>query len=66
MDTSNLTIERVHHVGGETNNKERVTVVQFSFYKDKINIPRNCKKLKRTKISIFDNFSKEVMQTRVK
>ena len=39
-------------------------LVQFSFYKDKIDILRNCKKLKRTKISIFEDFSQETIQIR--
>ena len=39
-------------------------LVQFSFYKDKENIIRNCKKLKGTKISIFEDFSREAMQIR--
>ena len=64
MDTSNITIERVHRVGEKSNNKERTIVVQFSFYKDKMNIPRNCKKLKGTKISVFEDFSQETMQIR--
>ena len=64
MDTSNTTIERVHRVGEKSNDKERAIVVQFSFYKDNINILRNCKKLKGTKMSIFEDFSQETMQTR--
>ena len=64
MDTSNITIERAHRVGEKSNNKERTIVVQFSFYKDKMNIPRNCKKLKGTKISVFEDFSQETMQIR--
>ena len=43
MDTSNITIERVHRVGEKSNDKERAIVAQFSFYKDKINILGNCK-----------------------
>ena len=58
MDTSNITIEKAHRVGEKSNDKERAIVVQFSFYKDKINILRNFKKLKGTKISIFEDFSK--------
>ena len=50
--TSNITIERAYRVGEKSNDKERAIVVQFSFYKDKIN----------TKISIFEDFSKETMQ----
>ena len=45
MDTSNITIERAHRVGEKSNSKERAIVVQFSFYKDKTNFFRNCKKL---------------------
>ena len=52
MDTSNITIERAYRVGEKSNDKERAIVVQFSFYKDKIN----------TKISIFEDFSQETMQ----
>ena len=64
MDTSNLNVERAHRVGEKLNDKERAIVVQFSFYKDEINILRNCKKLKGTKISIFEDFSRETIQTR--
>ena len=74
MDTSNITIERAHRVGEKSNDKERTTVVQFSFYKDKTKILRNCKKLKGTEISIFpfpfpfpfpySHFSQETMQAR--
>ena len=64
METSNTTKERVHRVEEESNNKERAIVVQFSFYKDKINILRNCKKLKGTIISIFEDFPQETMQIR--
>ena len=34
-----------HCVGENLNDKEKSTVVQFSFYKDKTNVLRNCKKL---------------------
>ena len=33
------------------------TVAQFSFSKDETNILQNCKKLKNTKVSIFENLS---------
>ena len=62
MDTGNITIERMHHVGEKLKDKERAIVVQFSFYKDQINIIRNCKTLKGTKISIFEDFSPETVQ----
>ena len=62
MNASNITVERLHYVG----DKERAKVVQFLFYKDKINILRNCKKLKETKMSIFEYFSQQTMQIRAK
>ena len=57
MDTSNITIELAYRIGEKSNDKESAIVVQLSFYKDKINILKNCKKFKRTKISIFKDFS---------
>ena len=58
MDTINITIERAHRVGEESSNKERAIAVQFSLYKDKINILRNYTgtKFKGTKNSIFKDF----------
>ena len=64
--TSNISIERPHRVGEKSNDKERAILVQFSFYKNKIDILRNCKKLKGTKISIVEDLSKEAMQIRKK
>ena len=57
-------MERAHRVGEKSNDTEREIVLQFSFYKDKINILRNCRKLRETKISIFEDFSQEAMQIR--
>ena len=48
MDIENIVIERA----------------QFSFYKDKMNILKNCKKLKNTRFSIFEDFSKETAAIR--
>ena len=64
MDTSNITIEKTHRIGEKSNDKERAIVVQFPFYNDKIHILRNYKKLKGTKIFIFEDFSQEAMQIR--
>ena len=64
MDTSNTCIERVHRVGEKSDDKERAIVFQFSFYRDKTNILRNFKKVKETKISIFEYFSQKTMQIR--
>ena len=45
MDTSSISTEMAHLVVEKSNDKEREIAVQFSFYKDKTNMLRNCKKL---------------------
>ena len=64
MDTSNKSIERAYLPGKKSDNKKKAIVVQFLFYKDKTNILRNCKKLKGTKITIFEDLSQETIQIR--
>ena len=64
MNTSNKNMERAHRAGEKSNNKERAMVVQFSFYNYKINILRNCKKLKETNISIFEDIFQETKEIR--
>ena len=49
MDIENVVIERAHRTGEKNKNKSRPIVAQFSFYKDGMNILKNCKKLKNTK-----------------
>ena len=39
--------------------QERQIIVQFNSYKYKLDILRNCKKLKGTNFLVFENFSKE-------
>ena len=46
MDIENVVIERAHRTGKKNKNRSRPIVAQFSFYKDKMNILKNCKKLK--------------------
>ena len=60
MGASNIVIERAHHIEEKSN--ERAVVVQFLFYKDKLNFLSNCNKLEGTKISIFEDVSQEIMQ----
>ena len=49
----------------EPGRKTRIDrVAQFSFYKDKMNILKNCKKLKNTRFSIFEDFSRETAAIR--
>ena len=48
MDIENVDIERSHQTGKKSKNKSRPIVAQFSFYKDKMNILKNCKKVEKT------------------
>ena len=59
MDIENVVIERPHWTGKKNKNRSRPIVAQFSSYKDKMNILKNCKKLKNTRFSIFEDFSWE-------
>ena len=59
MDIENVVIERAHRTGKKNKNRSRPIVAQFSFYKDKMNILKNCKKLKNTRFSIFEDFCRE-------
>ena len=64
IDTSEIWIERARRVGEKKNGQERQIVVQFNTYKNKLDIVRNCKKLKGTKFSVFEDFSKETASIR--
>ena len=44
--------------------QKRQIVVQFNSYKNKLDILRNCKKLKGTNFSVFEDFSKETASIR--
>ena len=59
MDIENVFIERAHRTRKKNKNRSQLIVAQFSFYKDKMNILKNCKKLKNTRFSIFEDFSRE-------
>ena len=64
MDIENVDTEQGHRTGKKNRNRSRPTVAQFSFYKNKINILKNCKKLKDTRFSIFEDFSRETAAIR--
>ena len=64
MDTSEIWTERAHRVGEKKTGQERQIVVQFNSYKNKLDILRNCKKLKGTNLSIFADSSKETTSIR--
>ena len=65
IDIENVVIERAHRTEKKKNkNRSRPIVAQFSNYKDKMNILKNCKKLKNTRFSIFEDFSRETAAIR--
>ena len=66
MDTRKIWIERADRVGEKKRGQEIQIVVQFKNYKNKLDIFRNCKKLKGTNFSIFEDFNKETASTRKK
>ena len=59
MDIENVIIERAHRTRKKNKNRWRPIVAQFPFYKDKMNILKNCKMLKNTRFSIFEDFCRE-------
>ena len=64
MDTSEIWIERAHQECEKKTGQEKQIVVQFNSYKKKLDILRNCKKLKGTNFLVFDDFSKETASIR--
>ena len=64
MDTSEIWIGRAHQVGEKKRGQERQIVVQSNSQKNKLEILRNCKKVKGTNFSIFEDFSKETASIR--
>ena len=64
IDTTEIWIERAHRVGEKKNGQERQIVVQFKSYKHKLDILRNCKKLKGTNFLVFEDLSKETASIR--
>ena len=64
MDTSDIWIERAYRAGEKKRGQERQIVAQFNSYKNKLDILRNCRKLKDTNFSVFEDFSKETASIR--
>ena len=64
MDIENVVIERAHRTEKTSKNRSWPIVAQFSFYKDKMNVLKNCKKFKNTRFSIFEGFSRETAAIR--
>ena len=66
LDTGDMVIERAHRTGKKdaSKDKPRTIIVQFNSYRDKIRILKNCKKLKGSNLSIYEDFSKETMEIR--
>ena len=60
------TLSLSEHVepGRKARNRLQPIVAQFPFYKDKMNISKNCEKLKNTSFSIFEDFSRETAAIR--
>ena len=61
-----IKIDRSHRVGRkrDTQRKPRAIVVKFNFYQDRELVRRNAKKLKGTKIGVFEQFPEEIEKIR--
>ena len=49
----------------KSKNRSRPIVAHFSFYKNKMNILKSCKKLKNTRFYIYEDFSRETASRKV-
>ncbi|XP_049273573.1 uncharacterized protein LOC119399789 [Rhipicephalus sanguineus] len=58
------TVERIHRIGQKRRNKNRPVVLRLIDHREKINVLRNCSKLKGKDISVAEDFSPETRQTR--
>ena len=58
MNTGNNNMETAYRVGEKSNDKEGAIVVQFSFYKYKINVLRKLRILRALKFPYSKIFSK--------
>ena len=65
-DIENVVNEQAHRAGKKSKSRFRPISTQFLFYKDKISNLRNCKKLKNTKFSIFEDFFRDTAAIRKK
>ena len=59
IDSGIVVMEQAHRTRKKNKNRSRPIVATFSFYKDKINILKNCKKLKNTRFFIFEDISRD-------
>ncbi|CAN7942572.1 unnamed protein product, partial [Ixodes pacificus] len=59
-------IERIHRIGKFSPEKPRPVILKLLDFRDKMKILRNCQKLKGSKFSINEDFSKNVQELRKK
>ena len=59
MDIEAVVIKRADRTGRKNKKTSPPKVAQFPFYADKMNISKNCKKLKNTIFSTFEDFPRE-------
>lgn len=56
------TIERMHRLGMKQTNRDRPVIITFKDHKEKAAIMKNCHKLKGSKISVSDDYSKRLLE----
>lgn len=57
-------IERCHRLGKKTNDKPRPVIIKFLDYREKTNVLSSAFKLKGSTLSLSEDFSKQVRETR--
>lgn len=60
------TIERLHRVGRRVSHKDRPVILKVYDYREKIDILRNCRKLKGTAFSVSEDFCDRTRDVRKK
>ena len=64
LQLENISVERAHRVGNKEKNNKRTIVFKLASFKDKLKIISEARKLKGTKISINEDYSKETLEIR--
>ncbi|XP_077492095.1 uncharacterized protein LOC144102811 [Amblyomma americanum] len=64
MDTKVVSAERIHRIGRKQPNKHRPVIIKLMDHREKVNILKNCSKLKDTDYSISEDFSYTTRQIR--
>ncbi|XP_077559353.1 uncharacterized protein LOC144174497 [Haemaphysalis longicornis] len=66
LNVTATTVERIHWIGKKSASKPRPVILNFFDYNEKMEVLKNCSKLKGTNISVNHDFSKATITKRSK